>query len=158
MNNPSLIEHFKIVKESSLFKEYYAHVSEESNIPVIDKHDLSTILNERFDLQAESKGVYLVRSGGSSAKPLIYPVDIKENLYQRELLAIELLKYGLFTPKTIALNLFSYSDMYRSAAIMDDLMERCDATTIPVGSKSRSDLMYNLALKFKANMIIGTSF
>lgn len=122
----------------------------------MEKHTLREILKNNFDLQAESQGVYLVRSGGSSDKPLVFPVDIEENLYQRELLAIELKKYGMFSSKTVGLNLFSYRDMYRTAAIIDDILERCSATTIALGSGSSFELMYNTAIEFGANILMGT--
>ena len=60
------------------------------------------ILNTQFDIQAESRGVYLVRSGGSSTQPLGFPVDIQENLYQRELLAVELLKSGIISSPKVS--------------------------------------------------------
>lgn len=156
MTNKRLRDYFSIVKESSLFKDHYEDTNVNAHIPPMEKHTLREILDTRFDLQNESKGVYLVRSGGSTDKPLIFPVDIKENLYQRELLANELIDYGMFSSKTIALNLFSYSGMYRSAAILDDILERCDATTIASGSKSSFEFMYSAALKFKTNMVMGT--
>jgi phenylacetate-CoA ligase len=156
MINKRLQDYFSIVKESSLFKEYYKNTDPDSNIPPIEKHTLRDILNTKFDLHSESKGVYLVRSGGSTDKPVVFPVDIKENLYQRELVATELLKYGMFSSKTIALNLFSYSTMYRSASILDDILERCDATTIATGSNASYEFMHTAALKFKPNILIGT--
>jgi phenylacetate-CoA ligase len=97
-----------------------------------------------------------VRSGGSSTKPLIFPVDIQENLYQRKLLAIELVKYGMFSSTTIAINLFSYKGMYRTAAIVDDVLEKCNATTISLGASSSFELAYNSAIQFKGNMLMGT--
>ena len=46
-----------------------------------------------------------------------------------------------------------YKEMYRSAAILDDLLERCDATTIPVSSHTSYDVMYDLGQHFGVNMI-----
>ncbi|SEE58778.1 phenylacetate-CoA ligase [Tenacibaculum sp. MAR_2010_89] len=156
MINDKLKEHFSIVKESSLFKEYYDDVQSMSDVFPMEKHTLRTILSSKFKLEDESKGVYLVRSGGSSAKPLIFPVDIEENLYQRKLLAKELVKFGMFSSKTIALNLFSYKDMYRTAAIVDDVLEKCNATTISLGASSSFKLVYNSALQFNGNIVMGT--
>jgi phenylacetate-CoA ligase len=156
MINKRLQDYFSIVKESSLFKGYYNNIDKDSNIPPIEKHTLREILSTKFNLHSESKGVYLVRSGGSTDKPLIFPVDIKENLYQRELIAAELVRYGMFSSKTIALNLFSYSTMYRSASILDDILERCDATTIATGSNASYEFMHTAVLEFKPNILIGT--
>lgn len=156
MIDERLIEHFSLVKNTPLFKDFYKNIDIQDDAPVIEKHILRERLKTKFDIQAEAKGVYLVRSGGSSAKPLIFPVDIQENLHQRELLAAELIKARIFSPKSIVLNIFSYKEMYRSAAILDDLLERCDATTIPVSSHTSYDVMYHLGQHFGVNMIIGT--
>ncbi|WP_435263003.1 hypothetical protein [Tenacibaculum sp. nBUS_03] len=156
MINEKLKEHFAIVKKSSLFEQYYEDVQLISEVLPIEKHTLRKTLSTKFKLEDELKGVYLVRSGGSSAKPLIFPVDIEENLYQRKLLAKELVKFGMFSSKTIALNLFSYKDMYRTAAIVDDVLEKCNATTISLGASSSFDLVFNSALQFKVNIVMGT--
>ncbi|SEB37758.1 phenylacetate-CoA ligase [Tenacibaculum sp. MAR_2009_124] len=156
MINQKLRNHFSIVKKSSLFKSYYEGVDADTIPGPIEKHVLRDILETRFQIENEREGVYLVRSGGSTDKPLIFPVDIKENLYQRELLAKELVEFGVFSSKTIALNLFSYTSMYRSAAILDDILERCNATTIACGAKTPFEYMFSLASKFKANIVIGT--
>ncbi|MGG8495215.1 hypothetical protein ACQY1Q_02255 [Tenacibaculum sp. TC6] len=151
-----LKEHFDTVKASTLFKEYYSGIKHYTQALPVEKHTLRNILATRFNITSEAKGIYLVRSGGSMAKPLVFPVDIEENLYQRKLLSKELVKYGMFTPQTRALNLFSYNGMYRTAAIMDDILDRCNATTISLGAVSEFDLIYNTAIQFGANMIMGT--
>ncbi len=156
MKNKRLQEHFSIVKESSLFKNHYENVAINTIPSPIEKSTLRNILDENFNLQKEEKGVYLVRSGGSTDKPLIFPVDIKENLQQRKLLAEELLSYGMFSAKTVALNVFSYEGMYRSAAILDDILEKCNATTIAASSKASFEFMHTAVISFKVNFIIGT--
>ena len=156
MINERLTSHFSTVKKSKLFKEYYKSVDEVSETIPLEKNELRKVLKNNFNLQNEIKGVYLVRSGGSSTKPLIFPVDIKENLYQRKLLAIKLVKYGMFSSTTIAINLFSYKGMYRTAAIVDDILEKCDATTISLGASSSFELAFNSAIQFKGNMLMGT--
>lgn len=156
MVNERLTMHFSIVKKSELFKEYYKNTDKVSETIPLEKNELREVLKNKFNLQAETKGVYLVRSGGSSTKPLIFPVDIEENLYQRKLLAIELVKYGMFSSKTIAINLFSYKGMYRTAAIVDDILEKCNATTLSLGASASSELAFNSAIQFKGNMLMGT--
>jgi phenylacetate-CoA ligase len=151
-----LQKHFRIIKESSLFKSFYAPYEDYQNAPVLRKHELVDILNEKFDLSKENQGVYLVRSGGSSHKPLVFPVDIQENLAQRQKLADLLIKDGIFTPKTIALNLFSYKAMYRTAAIFDDILERCSATTLAFSYDATHDKVYEGCQQFQPNIILGT--
>jgi phenylacetate-CoA ligase len=155
-HNDVLQSHLSLVKESSLFKEQYKDVNDIIDVPILYKSKLRELLESRFNIQAENKGVYLVRSGGSMQKPLIFPVDIKENLYQRRLLSKELESFGMLTSETIALNIFSYQDMYRTAAIMDDLLDRCYATTLALGCNSAYSDMYHTANNFKPNTLMGT--
>ncbi len=151
-----LQEHYAVIKASPLFKSLYHGIDHYKEAPILEKYELVNILKDEFDLHQEEKGVYLVRSGGSSHKPLVFPVDIQENLNQRQLLADALSKTGFFTPKTVALNLFSYMALYRTASIFDDLLERCEATTLPASNSAPHDLVYSVAEKYKPNMILGT--
>ena len=120
---------------SALWSDSYSKTEDFLVAPVIDKQVLRETLVSKFNLQ-EEKGVYLVRSGGSTQKPLVFPVDIQENLAQRQLLANELVSNGVFSSSTIALNVFSYGDMYRTASIMDDILDRCSATTLALSATS----------------------
>lgn len=151
-----LQDHFSIIKASQLFNSLYADVDHYEDAPILEKYELVNILKEDFDIHREEKGVYLVRSGGSSHKPLVFPVDIQENLAQRQLLADELSKVGIFTPKTVALNLFSYMALYRTASIFDDLLDRCQSTTLPASNSAPHELVYSIAKLYNPNMILGT--
>lgn len=126
------------------------------NSPIIGKKELIMLLNDHFDLPSQEQGVYLVRSGGSTQKPLVFPVDIAENLEQRATLSAALLQAKVFTPKIIALNMFGYMDMYRTAAIMDDLLERCNATTLVASASLPYEDAYQMALNFKPDLLLGT--
>jgi len=123
--------------------------------PAIDKRDLLPAL-QAFSVHDEARGVYLVRSGGSTQEPLIFPVDIAENHAQRAALAGCLREAGVFGPRTVALNLFGYSDLYRTAAILDDLLERCDATALPISAHARYEDMYLAAKRFCPTHLLGT--
>ena len=154
--NDLLQQHFTLIKKSSLFKSWYADYEDYRDAPILRKHQLVDTLREKFDLSQEEKGVYLVRSGGSSHKPLVFPVDIQENLAQRQKLAEILVKDGIFSSKTIALNLFSYKSMYRTASIFDDILERCSATTLAFSYDASHDLVYEGCKDFQPNIILGT--
>lgn len=156
MEHLKLSAHFNLVKKSSLFKGFYDEKLKREEVQPMEKHILRNVLEKNFNVKNEKKGVYLVRSGGSSAKPLVFPVDIKENLHQRNELAKELVKDKIFTSETIALNLFSYKNMYRSAGILDDILERCEATTLSLSAASDYDIIYNSAIEFGANLAMGT--
>jgi len=156
MINPTLNQYYHIVKQSDLFRSYYLNYEDYLDAPIIGKKELIKLLNDHFDLHSQEQGVYLVRSGGSTQKPLVFPVDIAENLEQRAALASTLQQAEVFTPKTIALNMFGYMDMYRTAAIMDDLLERCSATTLVAGANLPFEDTYQMALNFKPDLLLGT--
>lgn len=151
-----LQKHFVVIKESSLFQSFYADFEDYQDAPILRKHQLVDVLEQKFHLSQEKKGVYLVRSGGSSHKPLVFPVDIQENLAQRQKLAEILVKDGIFSSETIALNLFSYKSMYRTASIFDDILERCSATTLAFSSDAPHDGVLQACENFNPNIILGT--
>jgi phenylacetate-CoA ligase len=148
--------YFELAKNNPLYSEFYKGYDLATDAPMLSKNDLIPILKTRFKLQEEKTGVYLVRSGGSTQNPLIFPVDIQENQDQRFAIAKELTGSGFFTPKTIALNIFGYSDMYRTAAIMDDILEKCQATTLALSAHASYSDMQQAANYFKPDFILGT--
>jgi phenylacetate-CoA ligase len=156
MTDQNLQDYYAIARASSLFKLFYAAYPDYRDAPVLDKKTLIKILDTRFDLHEETRGVYLVRSGGSTQKPLIFPVDIEENLEQRRVLAKALINDHIFSLNTIALNMFGYMDMYRTAAILDDILEKCQATTLAVSANAKNEDAYDTAQHFKPNFIFGT--
>jgi phenylacetate-CoA ligase len=148
--------YFELAKNNPLYSEFYKEYDLATDTPMLSKNDLIPILKTKFKLQEEKTGVYLVRSGGSTQNPLIFPVDIQENQNQRFAMAKELTESGFFTPKTIALNIFGYSDMYRTAAIMDDILEKCQATTLALSAHASYSDMQQAANYFKPDFILGT--
>lgn len=156
MINTLLNNYYQIVRQSELFRSYYHAYKDYHDAPLMGKKELINELNHNFDLHQQTEGVYLVRSGGSTQKPLVFPVDIVENLEQRAVLATALKQAGIFEPTTIALNMFGYMDMYRTAAIMDDLLERCSATTLVASAGLPYEDAYGMAQNFKPNLLLGT--
>lgn len=155
--NASLLQdYFKLAKKNNLYSEFYKDIPSADEAPMLSKNELIPILKTRFKLHEETSGVYLVRSGGSTQDPLVFPVDIEENQNQRMAMAKELTENRFFTPKTIALNIFGYSDMYRTAAIMDDILEKCQATTLALSAHASYRDMQKAAHYFKPNFILGT--
>jgi phenylacetate-CoA ligase len=156
MNNQSFADYYKIARASTLFSSFYAAYPDYQDAPILNKKTLIEILSNHFELHNETRGVYLVRSGGSTQKPLVFPVDIEENLEQRRVLARALTSDGIFSPGTIALNMFGYMDMYRTAAILDDILEKCQATTLAISANAKNEDAYDTAQHFKPNFIFGT--
>jgi phenylacetate-CoA ligase len=146
---------FERARGHRLFRDFYGGVDNLADAPAMDKLDLQRALRG-FRLDQESIGVYLVRSGGSTSEPLIVPVDIVENHRQRAALALQLTQMGLFDSRTVALNTFGYADLYRSAAIMDDLLERCFATTLPMSAHALDADLHAAALRFRPTHLLGT--
>ncbi len=150
-----LREGFTLARAHPFYRDMLQNVRDHADAPASDKHALRQALAD-FAPGAEASGVYLVRSGGSTQEPLIFPVDIGENRAQRRALAERLRAAGVFDAGTVALNIFGYSDLYRSAAILDDLLERCEATTLPMSAHARYEDMYAIASRFRPTHILGT--
>lgn len=146
---------FERARRHRLFRSFYAGVDNATDAPAMDKHALQQALID-LALDQEPRGVYLVRSGGSTSAPLIVPVDIAENRRQRAALAGALSRAGVFGRRTVALNTFGYADLYRSAAIMDDLLERCSATTLPMSAHAHDADLHAAALRFRPTHLLGT--
>ncbi|MDE2481498.1 MAG: AMP-binding protein [bacterium] len=146
---------FERVRRDPRFADLYAGITDLADAPAIGKDVVLERLRS-FEPRAEPRGVYLVRSGGSTREPLIFPVDIAENHAQRQALAEQLRRVGIFGPSTVALNVFGYSDLYRTAAIFDDLLERCDATTLPMSAHAPYADMLAAARRFAPTHLLGT--
>lgn len=137
------------------YRDHFAGIDDHRAAPTVDKTVLKPHL-DRFAPGLEPGGVYLVRSGGSTNTPLVFPVDIDENHAQRRALATALRADGIFDAGTVALNLFGYSDLYRTAAIIDDLLERCGATSLPMSAHARYEDILAAALRFAPSHLLGT--
>ena len=151
-----LRDYFEFARKNPLYVDFYKDIDKAPDAPMLSKEELMSILKNKFKLHDQNTGVYLVRSGGSTQEPLVFPVDIQENQDQRIAMAKELVKNNFFTSKTVALNIFGYSDMYRTAAIMDDILEKCNATTLSLSAHASYDDMLQATNYFNPNFILGT--
>ncbi|WP_417939547.1 hypothetical protein [Flavobacterium sp. RS13.1] len=154
--NAFLQDYFLLAKNNPLYSEFYKGYDSAADAPLLSKKELMPILKTKFKLHEQKTGVYLVRSGGSTQSPLVFPVDIQENQNQRFAMAADLSAHNFFTPKTVALNIFGYSDMYRTAAIMDDILEKCQATTLALSAHAGYQDMEQAARYFQPDFILGT--
>ncbi|MDH4746626.1 AMP-binding protein [Sphingomonas sp. CBMAI 2297] len=146
---------FARARAHAFYRDHFAGIGDHRAAPATDKAVLKPHL-DRFAPGSEPSGVYLVRSGGSTSTPLVFPVDIGENHAQRHALASALLAEGLFDARTVALNLFGYADLYRTAAILDDLLERCAATSLPMSAHARYEDVLATARRFTPTHLLGT--
>lgn len=151
----TLAQCFEWARDHPFYRGLYRAGLHWRDAPPLEKSRLLAALDD-FDVHAEVQGLYLVRSGGSSHAPLIFPVDIAENQAQRQALAEALVHAGMFRTGDLVLNVLGYSDLYRSAAILDDLLERCGATTLAVSAHARYEDMIAIARKFRPTHIVGT--
>ena len=62
----------------------------------------------------------------------------------------------MFTPTTVAVNLFNYKHLYRSASIFDDLLERCDSTSIGLGAITPDEFVVNFCRLLGPDTVVGT--
>jgi phenylacetate-CoA ligase len=146
---------FLRAREHAFYRERFHGLDDPRDAPPTSKETLLECL-AAFAPGEEARGVYLVRSGGSTQAPLIFPVDIDENNAQRRVLAEHMSGAGIFCVRSVALNLFGYSDLYRTAAIFDDLLERCQATTLPMSAHARYEDMFAIARRFRPTHLLGT--
>jgi phenylacetate-CoA ligase len=146
---------FARAREHPFYRGLYRANDDHHCAAPLEKAALLAALSD-FQPGRETHGVYLVRSGGSTHAPLIFPVDIAENHAQRDALARALRAAGVFAPGDVALNAFGYADLYRSAAIMDDVLERCDTTTLAVSAHARYQDMEAMARRFRPTHVLGT--
>ncbi len=146
---------FARARAHRFYRDHFAGIDDYRAAPPVDKAVLKPHL-DGFAPGAEPRGVYLVRSGGSTQTPLVFPVDIDENHAQRHALATALMAGGMFDAATVALNLFGYADMYRTAAIIDDLLERCSATSLPMSAHARYEDVVATARRFAPTHLLAT--
>jgi len=157
MKGSNIIQaYFEHVKSNPLYGGVYDGILDYNEAPSLPKSVLVKLLNERFDIRKETGGVYLVRSGGTTQNPLIFPVDIEENLAQRDMLARSLVQHGIITPQTVGLNLFTYGLIYRTASILDDIFERCKATTLPISAEAKDADVFSTIELFTPDMLFGS--
>ena len=107
-------------------------------------------------MHRERSGVYLLRTGGTLSEALLVPIGIDENRTQRQAMADHLRAAGVFTPTTVAVNLFNYKHLYRSASIFDDLLERCDSTSIGLGAITPDEFVVNFCRLLGPDTVVGT--
>lgn len=150
-----LRECFELARAHPFYRTLYRGVACAEDAPPLEKATLQAAL-ETFSPEREASGLYLVRSGGSTRAALIFPVDIAENLAQRQALADRLRADGVFGPASIALNLFGYANLYRTAAIVDDVLERCQATTLPMSAHAADADILAAARRFRPSHVLGT--
>ena len=99
---------------------------------------------------------YWSPSGGSGARPPLYfPTAVEENLEQRRRLSRWLVQYGVMGSHTVALNLFSGSNMYRACEIFTDYVQLCGGTVLPAAFQARDEAVVQIYEKFAPNMIMG---
>ncbi|KMN81965.1 hypothetical protein VK98_10085 [Chromobacterium sp. LK11] len=153
--NAVLRECFELARAHPFYQALYRGVDCADSAPPLEKAALQTVLAS-FAPEREASGLYLVRSGGSTQAALIFPVDIAENLAQRQALADRLRADGVFGPASIALNLFGYANLYRTAAIVDDVLERCQATTLPMSAHAADADILAAARQFHPSHALGT--
>ena len=149
-------EHFLAVKDNPFLRGYADKYNSYRDLPVLDKEQLRKLIDHNFKIEEESRGVHLLRTGGTTGESLIIPIDPNENTYQRQLIVNALKREGLIEPTDICINLFNYKHLYRSASLTDHIIERAGATSVGLGAVTPDEYVMNFSRLLKANTIVGT--
>jgi phenylacetate-CoA ligase len=124
--------------------------------PVLTKADLYARLAATRQDPTARRGVYYSRSGGTTTnQPLYFPTDIAENHEQRQRLAQRLGTDRVLSPETIAVNICPIVRMYRAMEIFNEFCECCGATVLPMAAIADDAEIYEQAILFEANMLLG---
>jgi len=147
---------FEEIKNIPFLKNHADKADTFLDLPIIDKQGLRAMVEANFNLHEEETGVFFSRTGGTLSESLMIPLDPAENKRQRQILADHLAKENILTPKTVAVNLFNYKHLYRSASVLDDVIDFAGATSIGIGAVTPDEFVVNFIRTFKADMIVGT--
>jgi phenylacetate-CoA ligase len=124
--------------------------------PIMTKTDLYARLASVRQDPGDRGGIYYSRSGGTTTgQPLYFPTDVAENHDQRQRLARRLAADGVLSPKTVAVNICPIVRMYRAMEIFNEFCELCGATVLPMAAISGDEEIYEQAMLFGANALIG---
>lgn len=157
MSTPEQLERlFQEVRHSPFLAGHLDGCASFEEVPIIGRPELRALIERNFDLRRETTGVYLLRTGGTLSEALLVPLGIDENRWQRQAMADHLRATGVFVPTTVAVNLFNYKHLYRSASIFDDLLERCDATSIGLGAITPDEFVVNFCRRLRPDTVVGT--
>jgi len=124
--------------------------------PLLTKADLYARLAAVRQEPSQRGGIYYSRSGGTTTgTPLYFPTDVAENHEQRQRLASRLAADGVLSPETIAVNVCPIVRMYRAMEIFNEYCEHCGATVLPMAAIAGDEEIYEQAMLFGANTLIG---
>jgi phenylacetate-CoA ligase len=124
--------------------------------PILTKTDLYARLASARQEPGGRAGVYYSRSGGTTTgQPLYFPTDVAENHEQRQRLARRLAADGVLSPETVAVNICPIVRMYRAMEIFNEFCECCGATVLPMAAIAGDEEIYEQAMLFAANTLIG---
>lgn len=123
---------------------------------MIDRLVLADLLSRNFNWNNLNQGVFVLRTGGTSHLPILIPVALDEVYPMRQSFAEALSKADVVLPSTRCVNVFNYRELYRSASILDDIFERCNATSFALGALCSNETIVEWNKMFSANALMGT--
>mgnify|MGYP006286126951 FL=1 len=147
---------FERVRNSPFLRGYADRVERFEDLPPLDRPELHALIERNFSLEDEPSGVFFAKTGGTLSNALIMPIDPEENHRQRRILAEVLNRRGIVGPRTVAVNLFNYKHLYRSAALVDEVLDYAGATSVGIGGITPDEYVVNFVRMFGANTIMGT--
>lgn len=151
----SLDEIFALAAAHDFYRERLSGIKHFSQAPITDKSLLYELVTAKLSQEGETQALYLSPTGGSIANQLLFfPTAIKENTFQRSVLAPYLNAAGMFKG-AVAINLFGSNMMYRSMEIFNYFLEAADATTLPFSSGCDDAAILALSKHFRADTLMG---
>ena len=147
---------YQSVKADPFLRGFTDGVGRFHDLPTLDKTRLRALIQQNFDLGTEKKGVYLQRTSGTLEESVLIPVDPFENFRQREILIAKLKEERLVEPTDIFVNLFNYKHLYRSASLLDYILEHAGATSVGLGAITPDEYVVNFMRMLKVNGLVGS--
>lgn len=147
---------YQKVKDDPFLRGYTDGVAFFHDLPSLDKPKLRALIQQNFNLGSEKKGVYLQRTSGTLEESILIPVDPFENFRQREILIARLQEERLVEPTDIFVNLFNYKHLYRSASLLDYILEHAGATSVGLGAITPDEYVANFMRMLKVNGLVGS--
>lgn len=147
---------YEELKDDPFLKGFTDGVRDFHDLPTLDKAGLRTLIQRNFDLGREKRGVYLQRTSGTLEESVLIPVDPFENFRQREILIGKLQEERLVEPTDIFVNLFNYKHLYRSASLLDYILEHAGATSVGLGAITLDEYVVNFMRILKVNGLVGS--
>ncbi|MCB9528389.1 MAG: hypothetical protein R3F65_04435 [bacterium] len=152
---PAIERLLRRARRHPFYRDVDADFTTLADVPVMSKARLAAALRSMEADPRFAYGTYWTRSGGSSGGPPVYvPVGLAENQRARRILAGHLRRVGVFTDRTVALNLFWSGRLYRSCELFTDLCTYAGATSLPLTTNAPIEALVEVTRRFRPDTLL----